>query len=461
MEIYQTPTPPVTPPPPMSRPAWPRLLPIILITCSVLLLALVLFVIINRSRAPQHITLTYTSLFEPESVIQPLIAEYQASHPTVTIVYQPQSEVQYRERLQSALSSGGPDIFRLHNTWVPMFAKYLAPLPSAIYSPTEFASTFYPVAATDLRLGSALVGIPLEYDGLAMLVNQSLLGSRPIPQSWDELRQTALLLSKCESKDGTCASSNARILTSGVALGTTDNIAHWQDVLSVLLLQNNVTLKTLTGDSARDVLDYFSKFNRTDHIWDSTLPMSTDAFASGKVAIIFSTYRDLSLLKSHLPLDFRLGVYPLPQLPIDPARGEQPIYLASYWFEAVNAHSKNSAAAWDFLKFLSSHDTLAKYYQLQQAAHSGFGMPPSRVDLRTSSTNTVLVSSFLFPAPQARSWYLVGNTFDGDSGINSQFSRAFAAALATSPQEGLKNLSPAINTILVQYGLAAPLPTPR
>ena len=78
--------------------------------------------------------LTWWGLWEDESVVAPLIAEYQEANPKVKIQYVKQSQQDYRERLTNALAKGeGPDIFRFHNSWVPMLKNELDFVPPSAH----------------------------------------------------------------------------------------------------------------------------------------------------------------------------------------------------------------------------------------------------------------------------------------------------------------------------------------
>src|SRR3972149_6732079 len=110
-----------------------------------------------------------------------------------------QSHQDYRERLTNSLAKGeGPDIFRFHNSWVPMFRKELDYLPPSVMSPSEYSQTFYPVVTSGLTSGTGMVGIPLEYDGLVLYINQDIFdqNAKSPPTTWDDLRQTAISLTK-------------------------------------------------------------------------------------------------------------------------------------------------------------------------------------------------------------------------------------------------------------------------
>lgn len=440
-----------------------------IILAGFVLAAVVALVIVKfppklKNKNPVPVTVTYWGLWEPESVMRSVISDFETANPAIKINYIFQSQREYRERLQNALASGrGPDVFRIHNTWMPMFRTELASVPPEVYSASEYESTFYPVTRNDLQVGGNYMAIPLMIDGLALFTNDELFsqGGKTVPTSWEELRKTAGEMSVCDSEDGRCNSGD-KILISGAALGTSDNVDHWQDILGVLMLQNNVNLATPVGQSAEESLQYYTIFNRADHIWDSSLPTSTIMFANGKLAMYFApSWRIFDLQAINPKLKF--SVHPIPQLPLDSARGEKPITWASYWAEGVSKKSTQGPAAWKWVKYLSSRETGQKLYQ--SAGNSrAFGEIYSRMDMQ-SLLSDPLVSPYATSAINAKSWYLVSNTFDGPTGINSKVNSLYAEAINEINQgkqttEVTKTLSTGINGVLSQYGLATQIIPP-
>lgn len=442
-----------------------------IIVAGFVLAAVVALVIVKfppklKNKNPVPVTVTYWGLWEPESVMRPIISDFEAANPGIKINYIFQSQREYRERLQNALAAGrGPDVFRIHNTWIPMFKSELAPVPPEAYSASEYESIFYPTTRNDLRVGGNYMAVPLMIDGLALFTNDELFsqGGKTVPASWEELRKTAGEMSVCDSEDGRCNSGD-KILISGAAMGTSDNVDHWQDILGVLMLQNNVNLGSPQGQSAEESLQYYTIFNRADHIWDSTLPTSTVMFANGKLAMYFApSWRIFDLQAINPKLKF--SVHPIPQLPLDSARGEKPITWASYWAEGVSKKSTQGPAAWKWVKYLSSRETLQKLYQSASTSRA-FGEIYPRLDMQSLLTDP-LVSAFATQAINAKSWYLVSNTFDGPTGINSKINALFAEAIndanaGKQTTEVTKTLSTGINGVLSQYGLATQIipPTP-
>ncbi|MDO8551469.1 MAG: extracellular solute-binding protein [bacterium] len=391
------------------------------------------------------VTLNYWGLWEEDNITAQAIADYQKDHPNVKISYQRQSPQDYRERLQSALARGeGPDIFRFHNTWVPMLKNELSPIPAKVMDAATFEATYYPVARNDLRIGSSYVGIPLEIDGLALYINDDLFkaaGKQP-PKTWDELRKTALEL--------TVKDSQGETQIAGVALGRTENVDHWSDILGLMMLQNGADPAKPTGKLAEDALTYFTIFSRVDNVWDQSLPPSTVAFSGGKLAMYFGpSWEAFEIKRANPNLVFQ--IVPVPQLP------DTNITWASYWAEGVSKKSKYQAEAWDFTKYLSSKETMQKLYQTASNVRL-FGEPYSRVDMAGIIENEPFVGAYIKEAPVARSWYLASKTYD--NGLNEKIIKYFEDAVNAVNQgkdakNALEAASQGVPQILAQYGLAS------
>lgn len=406
--------------------------------------------------------LVWWGLWEDSSVVQPLIDEYQQSHPGVKIEYKQQSPEDYRERLVNSIAQGdGPDIFRIHNSWLPMFRNSLAPIPSSVISPSDYLQTFYPVVSTDLSLGSTPVAVPLEFDSIGLYINDEIFDTylKQPPTTWDELRDLA--------KQLTIKDENDTIIQSGVSLGRTENVDHWPEILALLMIQNHVDMTNPSSDNAAIALDYYTRFATEDGVWNETLPESTLMFAQGKLAMYFApAWRSSEILKQNPSLRFH--VVPVPQLPKS-SLDEANTYYATYWAEGVNKDSKSQAAAFEFLKFLVEKETLQKFYQnaANSAPERKFGEPYPRVDMQDLILNDPLVGAFVKQGKEAKSWYLQSRTFDGATGINSQINKYFEDAVNSVvggglPNKAVQTAAAGVQQVLAQYGLIkAPAPASK
>lgn len=422
---------------------------------GVLILILIIYLIVSKIILPitkkskqgalpagKKISLTYWGLWEPENVINPLIADYQKTHPEVIITYSLQSHKDYRERLQSALARGeGPDIFRFHHTWIPMLKKDLAVAPNDIAQVINLSSNYYPVAGEYLKVAGQTLAVPLEFDSLALFYNQKIFkaGGKIPPTTWEELRKTAL--------DLTVKDASGNIQVAGVALGTTNNVDHFSDILGLMMLQNSADLTKPTGSLAEDALKFYTLFVTTDRVWDKSLPASTYAFATEKVAMYFGpSWRVHDIKQLNPNLDFK--IVPVPQLP------ETKVAWATFWAEGVAGKSKNTKAAWEFLAYLSSKEGLSKFYTNASQVRS-FGEPYPRIDMASEIENDPFVGSFTKQGSYAKSGSLCSNTFD--NGINDRmikyYEDAVNAVLQNQPiATALATAAQGVAQVLSQYG---------
>jgi ABC-type glycerol-3-phosphate transport system substrate-binding protein len=340
-------------------------------------------------------------------------------------------------------------MFRFHNSWVPMLRSHLDNVPASVMDAQTYQETFYPVVVRDLQSGANLVGIPLMYDGLALYINTDMLtaGGKVPPTTWDEFQKTAIDLTKLDEA--------GKISQAGAAMGRTDNVDHWEDILALMMLQDDVDLANPTDESAENTLTFFTNFATTHKVWNSTLPPSTQAFASGKLAMYFGpSWRAFEIESLNPGLNYR--VVSVPQLakvsPSDPD-----ITWASYWVEGVWGKSQTSAEAWKFLKFLSDRSSLEKIYQ-QAAKSRTFGPAYPRVDMAVLLESDPVLGAYVKQAPSAKSWYLASRTFDGPTGINTRIAAYFEDAVnavvgqSKLPKDVLPTVASGVSQVLSNYG---------
>ncbi len=348
------------------------------------------------------VTLTVWGLFQDQSLIQPAIDEYKKIRPNVTINYKNNTSLNYRSRVQAQVAEGqGPDVFLLHDTWVPMFIKSgtVAPISQNIITTAEFTQTFYPVASEKLVQNDKIYAIPNEVDGLALFYNEDIVkaGNVQIPQNWEQMRTAATKL--------TVIDQTGKIQTAGLAMGLTGNVANWSDILGLLFSQQpNADLEKPNNASGAEVLTFFTNFAKgQNRVWDETMPMSTDAFASGRLAFyIAPSWRAFEIRSKNPELKFKTA--PVPQLGGNTTWG-------TFWAYGVSNKSSNQEEGARFAKFLSEKTTEQLLYKTASDVRL-FGLPYSRVDMQGLLINDPLVAPFVSQAPQYKSWYLSSETHD-------------------------------------------------
>lgn len=395
----------------------------------------------------QEVTIQYWGLWENDALITPVIADFEAKNPKIKVQYVKQNHRQYRERLQAAIARGdGPDVFRFHNTWVPMLKDDLAPVPETVMSASTFSSTFYKVASRDLVAGQTIFGIPLMIDGLGLYYNEDMFAAAGValPTTYEELLQIVPQLTVKQEN---------QILTSAIAMGTTGNVENFSDILAVMMMQNGAKLTEPKGVEAEQTLIFFRKFaDPADPVytWNATLDNSIVAFANGQVAMIFApSWRAFDIKQINPNLRFRIA--PIPQLP------GNTVTWASYWVEGVSTKSKQKEAAWQFLNFLTSRETAIKLYT--EASKSRlFGEPYARVDMGEDLAEDPYVGAFIKQAPDGRSFPLASRTFD--NGINDKLIKYLEDAVnsvknGSAPTEALGTAANGFGQVLRSYGLTS------
>ncbi len=358
---------------------------------------------------PQKVKLIWWGLWEDQAVISPIIADFEKQNPSITVEYSIQDTKQYRERLLTRIQNNtGPDIFRFHNTWYPMLSEVLLPFSSDVITQDQFKKTFYPVMQNDLIHNGAIYGMPLGADTISLFVNTELLdaaGVKP-PTTWDDFVKAA---KKLTVKDG-----EKKIVTSGAALGTYDNVTHAPDIISLLFAQQGVNLTNLSASvqDQTDAINFYTSFaSGTDNTWDSTLDSSLIAFSQGKLAMYFGYSWDIfAIQKLNKGLAFK--TYPVPSL------FNRNMTVASYWAEGVSAKSTHQKEALLFIKYLSQKDTGQKFYTLA-AKSRGFGEPYARVDLADSLKTNTMIYPFVSQLKNATSTIFSSDTHDGEGGLNT------------------------------------------
>ena len=452
----QSSAPPPPPPvagepskPTVAEPIFKKIIPILIgLGVIILLFLLVTKVILpkfQKPKTPDVITLKYWGLWEPENIMAEIIADYQKLNPNINIQYIRQSSQDYRERLQSSLAKGdGPDIFRWHNTWLPMLKSDLSPVPDTIYSPNEFATTFYPIVKKDVYFNGQYYGIPLMFDALALYVNEEIFQSDStlkVPTTWDNLRQTAYKLTQRDDRGSP--------IRAGIALGTASNVDNFSDILGLMILQNAGDPGKPDSEAVISALKFYTLFASQDKTWSDQLPNSTYAFATGKTAMIIApSWRAIEIKAINPQLNFKL--YAVPQLP-----GTN-INWATYWVEGVSKKSLYPEAAWDFVKYLSTREVLTKMYTLASQTRP-FGEPYSRQDMASLLQADPFVGSIISQALSTQSWPLSSRTFD--NGLNDKIIQYYHDAINSylsgqAEAEITKNLTQGVTQVLSQYGLS-------
>lgn len=400
------------------------------------------------------VEINFWGIGEEEAVMRPLIENYQNTHPDIKINYNKQTLLNYRPRVQTQMrSEGGPDIVEIHNSWTSMFSSDLAPLPGTFMSADDFSKTFYPSAKDSLSLGSKIYGLPLEVDGLALYYNEEILQAAgvKVPNTWQDFINAA--------RQVTVRSTDGQIQTAGAAIGATANIDFWPEILGLLFLQQpSGDLTKPANPNGAEVLQFYTSFitDPKNKTWDVTLPSSTQMFSDGKLAFYFGPLRQAQIFQTNNP-NLRFKITTVPQLP------GRSLTWGSFWAVGVSIRSKHQNEAWDFLKYLTSPESLQLLYQ-GQGQNRVRGRIFPRIDMIGLLSNDPVAAPFLAQAPYAKNWYLNSNT--QDQGINESMIKYYEAAVngvlaGLDPLGTLQEAQVGIQNTILEYTNPRSTPSTR
>jgi ABC-type glycerol-3-phosphate transport system substrate-binding protein len=443
-------------------------LPLFLGIAAVLIVIfLVVFKVVvpKLSGSSKQVELTYWGLWEEPAVIESLISDYESQHPNVKITYVRNQQTNYRSRLQTKVESGStdaPDLFRIHASWLPMFSGDLAKVPTDVATTIGLDTDYFDTYKNSIKSGNSWMGVPLMYDGLALFYNKDLVNSGQVnlPKSWWDLQTAA---NKLTVKDG-----NGKITVAGAALGLTENVDNWSDILGLMMKQSGVDILATDSTNTQkleDVMTFYTLFATKYGVWDETLPNSTQFFANGKLAFYFApSWRVFNIEETKTP-DLKYGITTVPQLPTLSGTSAEAtsnnadltnINWSSYWIEGVNPNGKNQNEAWKFLEYLSTAENLEKMYTAASQLRS-FGEIYPRKSMADKISTNEQIKPFISEANTATGWYLSSQTFD--EGLNETMIGYFKNAINSmvtknsTADEVMTDLRSGINQMVTKYKL--------
>jgi len=401
----------------------------------------------NSSSTGQVVTITYYGLWEPSSVMKPVIDEFEKQNPNIKISYQLQSPQDYQDRIKTALESqNSPDIVRLHSTWLPIFAKNLFPAPANSVSATEISTNFYPIVSKSLVSGSQVFGVPITMDGLALYINTAMFQQKSLtpPKTWEDVLTAAKTLKEVDPLTG-------KITRAGIALGNTSNVDNWPDIVSLMLLQAGVKLTDIKGTEVSAALNYYTDFVGKHRVWDDTLPPSTVAFANEKVAMIIAPSWRAPEIKTINP-SLSWQTVSVPQLP-----DSDTVSWTSFWFESVGKNSKHPQEAWKFISFLASAKAQQLLFDAATAARE-FPQPPANKAVASIAQSNSTISPYTSSFETARTFYTASDTKDSKTALNSRLIKYLEDAInsisqSQDPVKAVETLNNGFVQVLAQYGL--------
>ena len=380
-----------------------------------MIVIIIIFAIVfglKGSKSTKKINLEFWGVYDESDYFTDIIKGYQRLYPSVTVTYVKKTFEDYEKDLISAFAAGrGPDIWAIHNTWLPKHKDKIVPLSLKMMTIQGFKDTFVDTAFQDLVINDQIYGLPLFADTLALYWNKDIFQSSGIaepPQTWDDFVKDVKILTK---KD-----DFGNIIRAGATIGTAKNINRSTDILGLLMMQTGtqmtdpqsnraifnkfVSLEGQPFAAGEEALRFYTDFanpQKEVYTWNSEIDYSIDAFYQGKAAMMINYSHHIETIKNKAPY-LNFGVAAIPQI----AGSGSNISYANYWAPTVFVKSENSGWAWHFIQYMALKDNALKYLEASKR-------PTARRDLVDSQKDKVHLGVFARQSLIAKSWYQIDN----------------------------------------------------
>jgi ABC-type glycerol-3-phosphate transport system substrate-binding protein len=414
-----------------------------------------------------EVRLEVWGLFDDSDVMQKTISEYQKRNPRVKeIVYKKLTVDSYENDLMDALATGnGPDIFLIHNTWLPKHADKLAPSPidnlssnqASIITPLQVADQFASVVFSDFVSEGKIYALPLSADSLALYYNKDLLNQAGItvpPATWLDFDEAVKKLTRVDAFGNITLSGAAMGMSSDASAGT-GKINRATDILTLLMMQSGADMiDSKTGQAVfadftsatygnemspgESALAYYAKFSnpsKAEYSWNSLQHNSIDSFIEGRTAMMLNYSWLISKIQDRAP-KLSLGIAKVPQNKDKDGNGIV-VDFANYWAYAVSknkvqnqeavamaqqskrtyaTNDQRTAEAWKFIRFLTMSQSASADLPVPAASSesanfdpaaeyiANLAKPAARRDLIEKQKSNIFLSPFVEGNLIAKSW---------------------------------------------------------
>jgi multiple sugar transport system substrate-binding protein len=372
-----------------------KLVIIILFGVIILIILGVVLIVFGSKKqvSPKAVNLTMWGVWDDSSDLEGIVNAYHAAHPYITINYVKKRIEEYEDTLLKGWATDtGPDIFALPNSWITKYkADFLSPMPAstkiAFYSTKkilfktdtviEYATrasltannikqNFITPVYNDVVLGGKIYGLPFGVSPLIMFYNRDVLNlahyASP-PATWSEFADAVTKIAVVDDRNN--------IIRAGAALGTSTNVPHATDILTLLMMQNGTPMLTNgrvtidqpspsdpTYSPAEQALRFYTDFaapEKSVYTWNQDMPSAADSFAQGKLAFLFGYKNEEADILSR-GTNINYGIAPVPQI-----NTGQEINYANYYVYTVAKKTTHANEAWAFLQYAADAKRVGPY----------------------------------------------------------------------------------------------------
>lgn len=322
--------------------------------------------------------------FEDADAWKSIKKNFEKNNKGYALSYQQQTlDSDYENKvLNSILSGQGPDVWSMPNDWVYRHKDKLATMPTDMLKEFKIDS-FVPSVGESVDIDNNIYALSPSAEPLMIYYNPKLFTStydsiqenstdkdyrktadqllQEPPALWTDLVKAANMLTQKDAK--------GNITVSGLAMGTS-SITNSADILYLLMLQNgtsiissdtklatfNLPKDTSTGSSdvpGEKALEFYTSFSNpssSNYTWNDSIGNDVDAFAAGKVAMIFG----YSSLQNTLLQKYPSVVYKKAYAPQVNGDSDKIVDFARFNAFGVSKLSSHQTLGWELISSLTN-----------------------------------------------------------------------------------------------------------
>lgn len=315
---------------------------------------------------PEPVTITWAFWGDPWEVEinEQIIKIFETDHPYIQVktFHRPWNDYFVELRPQLEAGQAAPDVL----FWAEVasdapkgYFMDLAPLMAAENYPLD---DFFPGLLVHFKIGESVYGLPRDSDTKVIFYNKRLFNraNQPFPKAgwtWNDLRTTALAIKETNVTDYSFAYEPNDWWM----------IWMWQNGVQVFDDKLFPTKTDLGDPAAAEAVQFLADLTNVDRVTPPYEQLNSGdiaaLFKAGKLAMAFGNH---ALVPAFASIeDFEWDVVELPGQ-------KRQANLAAGAGYVISAHTTQPAAAWTFLKFLSSPKAQAIF------AESGLAVPARR-----------------------------------------------------------------------------------
>jgi multiple sugar transport system substrate-binding protein len=373
--------------------------------CAVVVVIAASFIVGACSQRDSLPTVRFWAMGREGEVVAELLAEYERAHPGIRIEVQQLPWSAAHEKLLTAFAGDStPDLCQLGNTWIPELVALgaLTPLDAHVAQSTIDPADYFPGIWATNRVAGKLYGVPWYVDTRLLFYRRDLLeqaGFDVPPRTWAEWTTmlAAIKRRKVAGQYGIVLPANEFEPLVALALQQDDP-----------LLRDDDRYGNFKSAGFSRALDFYAGMHKSGFTPPSAADTSNvwNEFGRGHFVFYISGPWNIGEFKRRLPAELQQAWMTAP-LPGDGGPGAS---IAGGSSLVIFRKSRNAAAAWQVIEYLSRPDVQRRFHALTG------DLPPRRSAWREGAlADDVHARAFreqlerVKPTPQVPEWERIAN----------------------------------------------------